>query len=144
MKTIAVMFILLLLLFHSEAFSANPAPDTEEAVKKIATVAAMIQPKYDASLSKEESLRKGVEFWRNIFEKAGYNYDDTIIKVVNDMRHHPERLPKGSDTIFSMIYVGVHFILADCKYEKVDCLQFFRSDAAESVEWLMKNTEFKM
>ncbi|MEW6416815.1 MAG: hypothetical protein AB1480_01690 [Nitrospirota bacterium] len=145
MKTAPLILVLsLLILFsYSEAFSANPAPYTEEAYKKIEAEAKMNKSIYDANLSKEENLRKTVELFRSIYSKAGYNYDDTIIKVVDDMRHHPERIPNNPYSVPTMIYVGVHIMMSECNYVNVDCLKFFSSDTAEAIIWLIKNTEFK-
>lgn len=142
MKTI-ITSVILLLLFYSEAFSGNPAPYTEEAYRRIEAAAKETQPGYDANSSKEANLRKAVELFRTIYSKAGYNYDDTIVKVVDDMRHHPERIPNIPYSVPTMIFVGLHFMISECDYAKVDCLKFFPSDTAEAIRWLSKNNEFK-
>ena len=84
-----------------------------------------------------------MELFRSIYSKAGYNYDDTIIKVVDDMRHHPERIPNNPHSVPTMICVGIHTMMSECNYVKVDCLKFFSSDTGESISWLITNTEFK-
>ena len=140
--SIIIFPIMLLLLSNSSAFAGNPAPYTNEAYKKIESLCKNNPPKESSNLEKEEILRKGVEYWRNIFSEAGYNYDDTIVKVVNDMRNNPGSLPKGPETIFTLIYVGMHLAMSECNYNKVDCLKYYTSDAAESISWLIKNTRF--
>jgi hypothetical protein len=141
MKTI--IFLLTVLLFFScEASGGNPAPYTEEAYKKIESASKNTVFEHDENFSKEELARKNVEWERKIFEKAGYNYDDTIIKVVDDMKHTPERLPKNPESVPMIIFTGVHIMMSHCEYDKVDCLQFFSSDTAEAIKWLMENTDF--
>jgi hypothetical protein len=121
------------------------APYTEEAMGKIQTALTNVeQPKYDKRESKEERARRGVDFWREAFQKAGYDYDETIDKVVYDMRYHPERIPKtnADETVFGFIYITLHMMMSDCEYFKINCLQFFPSKTAESVKWLGENTDF--
>ena len=145
MRPVVFILTLSLLTFFpcSEAFSANPAPYTEEAYKVLESQAKKNRPIHDANVSKEEHLRKTVELFRSIYSKAGYNYDDTIIKVVDDMRHHPERIPNNPHSVPTMICVGIHIMMSECNYVKVDCLKFFSPDTAESISWLITNTEFK-
>ncbi len=142
MKKIIMVFALLL-LFCSEAFSGNPAPYTEEAYNRIDAAAKVTQPNYDANLPKEIILRKSVDHFRSIYSKAGYNYDDTIVKVIDDMRHHPGRIPNTPYSVPTMIFVGLHLMISECDYAKVDCLKFFSSDTAEAISWLSKNTGIK-
>jgi len=145
MKTIIMGFVLLL-LFYSDAFSGNPAPYTNEAYQRIDKAAKVMQSnfKYDPNLSKKDSLKKSVDLFRDIYSKAGYNYDDTIVKVIHDMRHNPEQVNNsGPYSVPTMIFVGLHFMISECDYAKVDCLKFFSSETAEAISWLSKNTEFK-
>jgi hypothetical protein len=144
MKSVILIVTIIFIFSYSTVFAANPAPYTDEAFEKIMKATAATPVEYNPKLSTEERLRLGVEIYRNIFVKSGFNYEDTIIKVVNDMRNNPDNLPKGPQSTFTIIYVGLHFLLSECKYDKVDCLPFFRSDSMESVKWLMNNTEFHL
>ena len=139
------LVIVISLIIPSVVFSDGAAPYTKEAVDKIYSAQKSIEPpKYDKKESNEERQRRWVEYNRNFFQKAGYNYDDTINAVVNDMRYHPERIPKtnANDSVFGLIYVTLNMMMSDCKYYKMDCLKFFNSKTAESVRWLSENTKF--
>lgn len=142
MKIFTLVLTFLFVFVHLIAFGANPAPYTKEVYEQIERAAAEDKTRYDANLSKEENLRRYVESWRNIFVKVGYNYDDTIVKVVNDARKNPSVLPKEPESMFTMICLGLQVMLLECKHSKVDCLQFFRPDSAQSVKWLMDNTDW--
>ncbi len=141
MKIFTLIFITLFLFSHSVAFGANPAPYTKEAYQTVERAEAGIQSKWDANLSNEDNSQRYVTFWRNLFVKAGYNYDDTIIKVVDDMRHNPGIIPNDPESVFTMVYVGLHIMFLECKHSKVECFHFFRPDSVESVKWLMINTD---
>jgi len=141
MKTI-IFLLTILIFFTCDAFAGNPAPYTEEAYRKIESITKDNLIEHDENLSKEERARKPVELMRSIFEQAGYDYDDTITKVVDDMRNHPERIPNNPESVPTMIYVGIHLMMSNCDYLQVDCLKFFPSDTAESIRWLLENTEF--
>jgi hypothetical protein len=92
------LVIVISLIIPSVVFSDCAAPYTKEAVDKIYSAQKSIEPpKYDKKESNEERQRRWVEYNRNFFQKAGYNYDDTINAVVNDMRYHPERIPKTNE-----------------------------------------------
>jgi hypothetical protein len=145
MRPLVFVLTLSLLIAFSclEAFCANPAPYTEEAYKTLEAQAKMGSSVSNANVSKEDHLKKTVEIFRSIYLKAGYNFDDTIIKVADDMRYHPERIPNNPQSVPTMICVGIHMMMSECNYAKVDCLKFFSSDTAEAINWLIRNTEFK-
>ncbi len=143
MKTSSFIFVLLLFLV-SDAIGGGAAPYTEEAYKKLDAAAALQKPEFDPNLSKEERTKKGIDFWRNTFEKAGYNYEATIVKIADDMKNYPDRIPKGKITTFNIVIIGLHFIWSHCNQDKVDCLSFFDPDTAQAVKFLMTNTEFKL
>ncbi len=112
-----------------------------EAVKKIQVAIESIEkPEYDENLRKQERIRIGVEFFSRGFEKAGYNYFETIKQVADDMKNHPERIPPKGESRHKMIIMLMALQKSECEYQKVDCLQFYPSDTREAVQWLWKKT----
>ena len=142
---LVLVVVFVFTIIPSVAISGGAAPYTKEAMEKLNAAHKSIEPpKYDKRESKEERKRKLVEYNRNLFQKAGYNYDDTINKVVYDMRYHPESIPKtnADESVFGFIYVTINIMMSDCEYHKIDCLQFFPTKTAESVKWLAEHTDF--
>jgi len=140
-KTITMFCFLI--LASTTAYCGGAAPYTEEAAKKVEAVAArMDKPKFEQNLSSEEKQRKVIEYMHRVFDEAGYSYDATIVKIAEDMQYHPDRIPKGI-TIVNHVVVGLHFMISECNYVKVDCLKFFSSDAADAIRTLMRITGFK-
>ncbi len=145
MRSIALTIFVIITLIPVVAIGGNIAPYTKDAVEKIFAVQKSIEPpKYDPNDSHEERARKWVEYNRSLFRQAGYDFDETTIQVVDDMRYHRERLPQGNanDSVFGYIYVSLNMMLSDCKYYKVDCMKLFSGKMAESVKWLSENTSF--
>lgn len=144
MKLILVVLAISLMI-PSVAISGGAAPYTKEAIDEIKAAQQNIeQPKYNKQDSRKERTRKFIEYYRAFFSKAGYDFDDTINKVVNDMRNQPDILSRtnADESVFGIIYVTLNMMMSDCKYYNIDCLGFFDSKTAESVRWLSENTEF--
>lgn len=123
MKLSLALTVVILTIIPAVAISGGVAPYTKEAVEKIYAVQKSIEPpKYDKNASQEERSKRWVAYNRNLFQQAGYNYDDTIDQVVDDMRHHKERIPKtnANDSVFGFLYVTLNMMMSDCKYYKID------------------------
>ena len=140
-KIIIILFVMAAL--PSIVFGGTAAPYTEDAKQKI--VKAMIDtPKkeHKEKLSKEQSHKNLVEYFSNIYEKAGFSFNDTIDKIVDDMKNDPGAIPKDRETVYNEIYMFLLVFMYQCKSDKVDCLQFFPSDTQESIQWFMENNDF--
>ncbi len=136
---------LILTVIPAAAYGGSAAPYTKEVVEKIYAIQKSIaSPKPDKAASQEERTKIWVDYNRNLFQQAGYDYDETINQVVDDMRFHRERIPKSNanDSVFGFIYVTLNMMMSDCKYYKIDCLKYFPPKTAESVKWLSENTSF--
>lgn len=142
MKKIIIALICLA-VFPSFAFGGNAAPYTDEALQKIfKAMSESPKEQYDKASSKEEFHKRFVEYYSKIFETAGYSFNDTIDKIVDDMKNNPEVIPKERQSVYNKVYMLLHLIMYQCNFEKIDCLQFFPSDTKLSVQWLMENSEF--
>ena len=129
----------------SLAFGGNPAPYTAEAADKVDKAGRRIGlQKIQASTTPDERMRASVELMRSAYDAAGYNYDDTIVQIVDDMQNHPERIPQNSVTVVNHVVAGIHVMMSECDFQKVDCLRFFSASTAEAIKSLMKNTKFQM
>lgn len=128
--------------------STNPkSPEAKEAevVKKInAALKTVKKQTPDSNLTVEEKSKSWIEFISEGFEKAGYNYFDTINKVADDLKNHRDRIPGTGETRHKLIIMLMALEKSGCQYEKVDCLQYYPPDTRESVQWLWKNTGWSM
>jgi len=143
----ATLFLLAVIYvcMSSLAFGGNSAPYTAEAEYKIDEAGRSIGlKKIQESTSPEERMRASVELMRSAYEAVGYNYDDTIVQIADDMQNHPERIPQKSVTVVNHVVAGIHVMMSECDYQKIDCLRFFSASTAEAIKSLMKNTKFKM
>ena len=96
MKPILSVLFIIIFFIPSVVYCGSAAPYTEEAKRKIENAQKNIKrPVYDKTLSVEERLKKRVKFFQAIFRKAGYDYSETIIKVVNDMKNNPQIFTQG-------------------------------------------------
>ena len=142
MKKIIIIFVFLATI-PSIAFGGNAAPYTEDALQKIIN-SMHDTPKalHDGNLSKEEFIKQSVEYFSKIFEKAGYSFNDTIDKIVDDMKNNPEAIPSDRQSIYNNVYVLLNIMMYECNYDNADCLQFFPSNTKKSLQWFMDNSEF--
>lgn len=125
------------------AIANNAAPYTEEALQKIfKAIQESPKAEYTDTLPKEEFHRRFTEYYAKIFEKAGYSFNDTINKIVDDMKNNPEAIPSDRQSVYNKVYILLHIMMYECNSNKVDCLQFFPADTQESIQWLIKNSEF--
>jgi hypothetical protein len=141
--TLIVLVAALLFLSCPWAYAANPAPYTEEAYKKIESVGKYRlehdPPRISKGTPKEEKIQIITEYFRECFRQAGYSYDDTIVKVVDDLRNkNIASFPEGLHTIPAMIVLDIQYGVSECHYDHVDCLKFYTPEAAEAIQWLTK------
>lgn len=139
-------FIIILIILTSVpamAFANNAAPYTEEALQRI-NKAITETPKEDPAqaASREEYHKKNVEFFTNVFAKAGYSFNETIDKIVDDMKNSPESIPTDRETVYNKIYTLLHILMYECEYDKIDCLKFYPAKTGESIQWFRKNSGF--
>lgn len=116
-----------------------------EAVKKInAAIKSSTSPTFDSNLTNEERFKVSIDVFTKAFEKAGYNYFDTINKVAGDLKNHRNNVPNKGESRHKFIIMLMGVQKSGCQYQKIDCLQLYPSEARESVQWLWENTGFSM
>ena len=78
-----ILSLVLLASIPSVAFGDSAAPYTEEALEKVLK-ALGDTPKIEntTELPREEFHKQFIEYYSTVFEKAGYNFNDTINKIV--------------------------------------------------------------
>ena len=116
-----------------------------EAAKKINDAIKTIErPRYDSDLTSDERFEKALEVFVQAFERAGYNFFDTINKVANDLENHRENVPTQGESRHKLIIMLLGTQKSECEYQKIDCLPLYPTEVRESVKWLWENTKFSM
>ncbi|MCL7489225.1 MAG: hypothetical protein M8357_13750 [Desulfobulbaceae bacterium] len=142
MKTI-IIGLLLLAALPSMALGNNAAPYTEDALQKIIdAMNASPKEEYKDIISKEDFHKNLIEYFSDIYAKAGYSLNDTIEQIVDDMKNHPEVIPRDRPSVYDEVYMLLLVLMYECKSDNVDCLQFFPRDTGDSIQWFMENNEF--
>ncbi len=81
-----------------------------------------------------------IEVFSKAFEKAGYNYYETIEQVVDDMKNHPEKIPPlPRMSRHEMIIMLMVLQKSSCQHDKIDCLQFYPPETRDAAQWLWEN-----
>jgi hypothetical protein len=116
------------------------APYTEEAAAKIDAAAKKLfavqagKPSASPEGSAAERLRRSVEVMRQMFREAGYDYDATIVRFVDDTLNRSQPIPPRSFMPLLVFQLGA--LVSQCRVDKVDCPQFFTGEAAAVIRKL--------
>lgn len=142
---VSFLSLFLLFTFSQNSYAANPAPYTKEAENKLENAYKQSGhiKKVDQA-SAEEVKKLTIEKMRQVYEVAGYNYDDTIVQVANDIQNKSKYEIKNianKSSIFAQIIMGVNMLMSDCKYFKIDCLKYFSTDAANAIIVIIGNND---
>lgn len=137
--------LIFLIIIPAVAFANNAAPYTDEALQKI-NKAIKETPKEDPAQaeSREDYHKQNVDYFTEVFAKAGYSFNETIDKVVDDMRNRPESIPADRDTVYNKLFTLLHILMYECDYDKVDCLKFYPAKTGESIQWFRRNNGFSL
>ena len=146
-KSIIVYLIaaLISLMFSADTCKAGEAaPYTKDAYVRIEkAVKDYKPPRPSDSATPIEKQKAAIEMFLEIFRLAGYDFDATIRKVAHDVKNNPDKVPRDSENVATMIVILMSYIKSHCEYEHVNCLECFDYQTSESIKWLWGNTEFK-
>lgn len=133
------------LIFSADICKAGEAaPYTKDAYIKIEKAHKdYIPPRPSNSATPLEKQKVAIERFREIFRLAGYDFDATIQKVADDAKNNPDRIPRGSENVATMVVVLMSFVKSHCEDERINCLDIFDYQTSESIKWLWGHTGFK-
>lgn len=142
MKTLLALLILLAAV-PALAAGKGAAPYTEEALQKInqATNETPMTGPGEGAL-REDFHRYRVEYFTEVFAKAGYSFPATIDQVVADMKNNPKAIPADRETVYNRIYMLLNIMMAECGADQVDCLPFYPEKTRASIPWFIENSGF--
>ena len=160
-KSIVVSMLLLIVgLNISPNISAagQAAPYTEEAYNSIGKVLKEYPaPEQSSSVTVApiDRHRASTEYKREVFKRAGYDWDATIRAVVHDLKNKTNKIPlvernpdeetssRSRENVASMVLVLMSYMKSHCEYDHVNCLDLFDSETAEAIKWLWGDTGFR-
>lgn len=115
------------------------APYTEEAAAKIDAAAKKLfaaqpsQPAAPPEGSAAERLQRGVDLMREVYREAGYDYDATVARFLDDVMNRREIPPRS---LAPMLVFQLGALLGECRSQRLDCFQFFSGEAAAAIRKL--------
>jgi hypothetical protein len=66
--------------------AAEPMPYTDEAVAKIDGAMETVRVNRDISEGDDQKVKAYIEGMREVFSRAGYDYERSIIRIINDIQ----------------------------------------------------------
>lgn len=94
--TAAYAFMLVFLLMSGNAMASGAMPYTDEALEKIEAATAIIGAPTNLQGESEERIKTYITRYRKIFAAAGYDYEKSIMKIINDIQFERYRVNKAS------------------------------------------------
>jgi len=99
---LAAVLLLLLTLGANSALAAAAMPYTEEALGKVEMATAIIGAPTDLQGDADERIRTYIGRYRKIFTTAGYDYEKSIMKIINDIQFERYRVNKATIKLNSL------------------------------------------
>ena len=88
---ITFLSFILLFLFSQNSNAANPAPYTQNALTRILSSSnTMPTPIPRVGATDAEKAKLAVDHYRQIYQRAGYNFDDSVMQCLSDDKIQPE------------------------------------------------------
>jgi ankyrin repeat protein len=125
--------------------NGQPSPYSKAFAETLERTAGTMAPLAIPKEARTEArYRAVVEHHRELFRKAGYDYDATLRKLRRDLeglrtrgeRNELSELQTGEINAVSFIMLGLQFMESQCRYDRVDCLAFFDPPTAEAIRYL--------
>jgi hypothetical protein len=148
-KTILLVacIVALIIAFNiplSQTAAGQAAPYTQEAYGNINRVLKEYPaPTPGVNVAPIDKHKASLEYFREVFYRAGYDWDATIRAVADDVKNNSGRIPTRGENVATMVIVLMSYMKSHCEYDQVDCLALFDSSTSDAVKWLWRNTRFK-
>lgn len=122
-----LMLVLLLMSFASTSSATVPMPYTSEALGKLTDAMVKIPPPKDLHGDNDYKVRMYVSTYREIFAAAGFDYERSVMKIINEIQFERYKLNKATIKLNGLarellrlhVTTGVH----PKKYLDKDCAE---------------------
>lgn len=121
-----------------ETYNKEPAPYTQEAMEKLANAmqsVGQLVPK--PGMTKEESCKMLYDWYREIYSKAGYDLDKSIIQLESDLKKDPKY---AAPFLYQTLTLGVTVQLSEMRKDKtVDTDKLFSQETLVALDKMLAN-----
>jgi hypothetical protein len=122
---LAAQFVL---LAHSgTALASGAMPHHDEALERLNTAIAIIGAPTDLPGDNDQKVRRYIAKYREIFAAAGYDYEKSIIKIINDIQFERYRVNQASIKMNALarelLRMHVRLNINPRKYLSKDCAE---------------------
>ena len=132
--------LLLVLVFSLQLQASGPMPYTDDALARLDGAMEKVGVNRDIAEGEELKVKAYVDAMREIFSHAGYDYERSIIKIINDIQFDRYRVNKATIRLnalareFLRIHVrtGVHpkkILGKDCAELLIEFRDLIRSNS---------------
>jgi hypothetical protein len=94
-KTLLLVLIYAALTYN-DAFAGTPMPYTDEALIRLNSAMEKIKPPADISGDDDLKVKTYIKTYTEIFAAAGYDYERSIIKIINDIQFERYKLNRAT------------------------------------------------
>jgi hypothetical protein len=88
------MFALLLTVCVDNSWAYGPMPYSEDALNKLNGASDKIKAPSDIQNADDHKVEAYIKAYREIFASAGYDYERTMIKIINDIQFERYKVNK--------------------------------------------------
>ena len=60
---------------------------------------------FEEKLTREEYLTRHIDYYSSVFKQAGYDFNMTIKKIINDLKDNPEVIPRDRQSVYNNLYI---------------------------------------
>lgn len=122
-----------------KAYAKGPMPYTDEAVAKLNAAIETSKSPTDVTGDSDTKVRTYINRYRGIFAAAGYDYERSMIKIINDIQFDRYALNKATITLNSLarellrlhVRTGVNpkkYLSRDCAEMLIEFRDLIRSN----------------
>ncbi len=90
------LFLMIMALDVDISAASGAMPYTDEALGKVEVAAAIVGAPTDLQGDGDERVRTYIGRYRKIFATAGYDYEKSIMKIINDIQFDRYRVNKAT------------------------------------------------
>jgi hypothetical protein len=127
MFPVVVTLFLLLALSVSDSSAAGAMPFTEEALDKLSSATAILGAPNDLQGDNDHRVKSYITKYREIFAAAGYDYEKSIMKIINDIQFERYQVNKVTIKMNSLarelLRLHVRSNINPRKYLSKDCAE---------------------
>ncbi|MEE9613871.1 MAG: hypothetical protein V3W31_02825, partial [Thermodesulfobacteriota bacterium] len=119
-----------------------PAPYSAEAIQQLSIAMDTVsQPIPKPGASDAERLRAATDYFREVYKKAGYDFDASIIQLASDLKVEPGFLLRASETPAILTFKFAEQLHEAAKQKNIKLTSFCPEEVAVAIQSMVARTE---